>query len=242
MTVTHAMLLAAGLGTRMRPLTDRLPKALVPVQGKPLIDWALERLERAGVSQIVVNLHHLPDQLEAHVRKRWKGGLAFSPEPTLLETGGGIRQALPLLGEAPFYAINTDTIWLDGQIPALERLARQFDPERMDALLLCVPTVVAVGYEGAGDFLLAPDGRVSRRPPREVAPFVYGGLQLLHPRLFADAPEGRFSMNLLWDRAIAAGRLHGLRHDAEWFEVGRPQAIGQAEHLLYDLGFRNRAA
>ena len=241
MTVTHAMLLAAGLGTRMRPLTDRLPKPLVPVQGKALIDWAIERLEQAGVTHLVVNLHHLSQQLEAHVRGRWQGHLAFSPEPELLETGGGIRQALPLLGEAPFYAINTDTIWLDGQIPMLRRLARQFDAERMDALLLCVPTVLAVGYDGMGDFNMTADGLVKRRPSREVAPFVYGGAQLVSPRLFAGAPAGKWSVNRLWDQAIEAGRLHGLRHDGEWFEVGRPQAIGEAERVLYDLGFRKPA-
>lgn len=238
LTVTHAMLLAAGLGTRMRPLTDRMPKALVPVQGKALIDWSLERLALAGVTHLVVNLHHFPQQLEEHVRARWSGALAFSPEPELLETGGGIRQALPLLGEAPFFAINADTFWLDGQIPMLRRLAAQFDPARMDALLLCAPTVSAVGYDGPGDFLLTPDGRVSRRPQRAVAPFVYGGAQLVSPRLFEGAPAGRWSMNRLWDQAIAAERLHGMRHDGEWFEVGRPQAIGEAERLLYDLGFR----
>ena len=236
--VTHAMLLAAGLGTRLRPLTDRLPKPLVPVQGRALIDWSIERLEAAGVTHLVVNLHHLPQLVEAHVRARWRGHLAFSPEPEILETGGGIRQALPLLGTAPFYAINADTIWLDGQIPMLERLARQFDPARMDALLLCVPTVLAVGYDGMGDFMMTADGRVTRRPAREVAPFVYGGAQLVSPALFKDAPAGKWSVNRLWDQALAAGRLHGLRHDGEWFEVGRPQAIGEAERVLYDLGFR----
>lgn len=238
-TVTHAMVLAAGLGTRMRPLTDRMPKALVPVQGKPLIDWSLERLAAVGVTHLVVNLHHLPQALEAHVRKAWRGELAFSPEPELLETGGGIRQALPLLGDGPFFAINADTIWLDGQIPALRRLATQFDESRMDALLLCAATVLAHGYDGQGDFLMAPDGRLKRRPERALAPFVYGGVQLVHPRLFEGAPPGRYSVNRLWDRAIEAGRLFGLRHDGEWFEVGRPQAIGAAEHLLYDLGFRS---
>lgn len=233
-----AMLLAAGRGTRMQPLTDRTAKALVPVQGKPLIDWSLERLEAVGVTDIVVNLHHFAAKVEAHLRRRWRGGLRFSPETTLLETGGGVKQALPLLGEAPFFVINADTIWLDGQIPALRRLADQFDAERMDALLLCAPTVLAVGYEGPGDFVMAPDGRLARRPKREVAPFVYGSVQLVSPRLFADAPEGPFSTNLLWDRAIEQGRLYGLRHDAPWFEVGRPAAIGEAERVLYDLGFR----
>ncbi len=239
MKVTHAMILAAGLGTRLRPLTDRLPKAMVRVQGRPLIDWALDRLAAAEVTHLVVNLHHLPQLLEAHVTAHWQGELAFSREPELLETGGGIQQALPLLGTAPFFAINADTIWLDGQIPALQRLARQFDPASMDALLLCTPTVLATGYAGSGDFMMDADGRLTRRPERAVAPFVYSGVQLLSPRLFAGAPGGRYSMNRLYDQAIAAKRLHGLRHDGEWFEVGRPQAIGGAEQLLYDLGFRN---
>ncbi len=239
---THAMLLAAGLGTRMRPLTDRLPKALVPVQGKPLIDWSLERLEAAGVENIVVNLHHHADQLEAHLTARWKGGLAFSREPKLLETGGGIRQALPLLGEAPFFAINADTIWLEGQRPALQRMAEVFDPQQMDALLLCAPTVLAVGYGGAGDFRMTADARLVRRPEREVAPFVFASVQLLTPALFAGAPEGAFSMNRLFDAAIERERLFGLRHEAEWFEVGTPGAVEAAEFLLRDLGFPARAA
>lgn len=239
---THAMLLAAGLGTRMRPLTDRLPKALVPVQGRPLIDWSLERLEAAGVERIVVNLHHHAEQLEAHVKARWKRDLAFSREPRLLETGGGIRAALPLLGEAPFFAINADTIWLDGQRPALQRLAETFDPARMDALLLCAPTVMAIGYGGPGDFQMAADGRLRRRPEREVAPFVFASVQILTPGLFEGAPEGPFSMNRLYDAAIERERLVGLRHEAEWFEVGTPSAVEAAEYVLRDLGFRDLAA
>ena len=239
---THAMLLAAGLGTRMRPLTDRLPKALVPVQGRPLIDWSLERLEAAGVENLVVNLHHHADQLEAHLAARWRGGLQFSREPRLLETGGGLKAALPLLGEAPFFAINADTIWLDGQRPALERLAEAFEPERMDALLLCAPTVLSVGYHGAGDFRMDADGRLVRRPEREVAPFVFASVQILDPAIFAGAPEGAFSMNRLYDRAIERERLFGLRHEAEWFEVGTPGAVAAAEFVLRDLGFRAEAA
>lgn len=239
---THAMLLAAGLGTRMRPLTDALPKALVPVRGRPLIDWVLERLEAAGVANIVVNLHHHADQLEAHLRRAWRGGLAFSPEATLLETGGGIKQALPLLGEGSFFAINADTIWLDGQRPALARLAETFEPARMDALLLCSPASLAVGHEGRGDFLMSAHGLLSRRPERQVAPFIYASVQLLTPALFADTPDGPFSMNLLFDRAIERGRLYGLRHEAEWFDIGRPAAIDAAELVLGDLGFRAQAA
>jgi len=236
------MLLAAGLGKRMMPLTQDRPKALVDVRGVPLIDWALERVERFGIGHVVVNLHSFAAPLEAHLRRRWRGRLDLSHEETLLETGGGIRRCLPLLGPDPFFAINADTIWLDGAVPALERMAAAFDPERMDLLLLCAPTATAIGYGGPGDFLMGPDGRLKRRPEREQAPFVYASVQLVHPRLFEGTPEGPFSMNLLFDRAIAAGRLFGIRHEAEWFEVGTPAAVEAAELVLDDLGFRKQAA
>jgi len=236
------MLLAAGLGKRMLPLTQDRPKALVEVRGSPLIDWALERVERFGIEHAVVNLHAFAEPLAQHLQRRWRGRLDLSHEATLLETGGGIRKCLPLLGPEPFFAINADTIWLDGAVPALERMARAFDAERMDLLLLCAPVSAAIGYNGAGDFLMAPDGRLKRRPEREQAPFVYASVQLVHPRLFDGAPEGPFSMNLLFDRAIAAGRLYGIRHEAEWFEVGTPGAVAAAELVLDDLGFRKQAA
>lgn len=236
------MLLAAGLGRRMMPLTRDRPKALVEVHGMPLIDWALERLERFGIEQIAVNLHSFAPQLEAHLHRRWKGKLDLSHEATLLDTGGGIRRCLPYLGTDPFFAINADTIWLDGAVPALERMARAFDPERMDALLLCAPVSAAIGYSGSGDFLMGPDGRLKRRPEREQAPFVFASVQLLHPRLFEGSPDGAFSMNRLFDRAIAAGRFFGIRHEAEWFEVGTKAAVEQAELVLDGLGFRKQAA
>lgn len=242
MRPTKAMLLAAGLGKRMEPLTKDRPKALVEVAGLPLIDWALATLERFGITEIAVNLHHHGEVLEAHLRRRWHGTVHFSHEPELLETGGGIKKALPLLGDEPFFAINADTIWLDGSTPALERMVTAFDPARMDVLLLCAPIVTAVGYHGQGDFLMTPDGRLLRRPEREQAPFVYASVQLLHPRLFDSAPEGAFSMNLLYDRAIEAERLFGIRHEAEWFEVGTPAAVEEAELVLDDLGFRKQAA
>lgn len=237
-----AMLLAAGLGRRMMPLTQDRPKALVQVHGTPLFDWALERLERFGIGRIAVNLHSFAPLLEAHVMRRWKGELHLSHEEKLLDTGGGIRACLPFLGADPFFAINADTIWLDGAVPALERMTRAFDPERMDALLLCAPVSAAIGYSGSGDFLMAADGRLQRRPEREQAPFVFASVQLLHPRLFENTPEGAFSMNLLFTRAIEAGRLFGIRHEAEWFEVGTKAAVEQAELVLDDLGFRKQAA
>jgi len=237
-----AMLLAAGLGRRMLPLTQDRPKALVEVAGLPLIDWALERLERFGIDHAVANLHAFAPLLEAHLRRRWRSRLDLSHEPTLLDTGGGIRKCLPMLGHDPFFAINADTIWLDGAVPALERMAESFDPERMDALLLCAPVSAAIGYGGSGDFLMAPDGRLKRRPEREQAPFVFASVQLLHPRLFEGAPDGPFSMNLLFDRAIAAGRFSGIRHEAEWFEVGTAAAVAAAQQVLDALGFRKQAA
>lgn len=236
------MLLAAGLGRRMMPLTQDRPKALVEVHGTALIDWALERLERFGIEHIAVNLHSFAPLLEAHLRRRWRGQLDLSHEEKLLDTGGGIRRCLPFLGADPFFAINADTIWLDGAVPALERMAQAFDPERMDALLLCAPVSTAIGYSGSGDFLMAPDGRLKRRPEREQAPFVYASVQLVHPRLFENTPEGPFSMNRLFDRAIEAGRFFGMRHEAEWFEVGTKAAVEQAELVLDDLGFRKQAA
>jgi MurNAc alpha-1-phosphate uridylyltransferase len=236
------MLLAAGLGRRMLPLTQDRPKALVEVAGVPLIDWALERLERFGIQQIAVNLHSFAPLLEAHLKRSWRGKLDLSHEPTLLDTGGGIKKCLPHLGGDPFFAINADTIWLDGAVPALERMAQAFDPERMDALLLCAPVSAAIGYSGQGDFLMTPEGRLKRRPEREQAPFVFASVQLLHPRLFEGAPDGSFSMNRLFDRAIASGRFYGIRHEAEWFEVGTAAAVASAQQVLDDLGFRKQAA
>jgi N-acetyl-alpha-D-muramate 1-phosphate uridylyltransferase len=236
------MLLAAGLGRRMMPLTQDRPKALVEVRGVPLIDWALERLEHFGIDHIAVNLYSFAPLLEAHLRRRWHGKLDLSHEEKLLDTGGGIRACLPYLGSDPFFAINADTIWLDGAVSALERMTRAFDPEQMDALLLCSPVSAAVGYTGSGDFLMGPDGRLRRRPEREQAPFVFASVQLLHPRLFEGSPEGPFSMNLLFNRAIQAGRFFGIRHEAEWFEVGTKAAVEQAEQVLDDLGFRKQAA
>jgi len=228
-----AMVLAAGLGTRMRPLTDRMPKPLVRVQGKPLIDHVLDRLAEAGVALAVVNVHHFAEQLIDHLENRGAPQIVISDERgLLLDTGGGVVKALPALGDAPFFHLNADTIWIDGVRPNLLRLADVFDPSKMDALLLLAPTAGSVGYSGRGDFTMASDGTLRRRAEREVAPFVYAGVAILTRRLLDQAPEGAFSLTRLFDRAAEAGRLHGLRLDGLWMHVGTPDAIGAAEAAI----------
>ncbi|MBM3517836.1 MAG: nucleotidyltransferase family protein [Alphaproteobacteria bacterium] len=230
------MVLAAGLGTRLRPLTDHRPKPLVQIAGTAMIDHVLDRLAAAGVRRAVVNLHYRGDLLRAHLSGRREPAVVFSDETdALLETGGGVKQALSLLGPAPFFAINGDVFWLDGVVPALTRLARAFDPERTDALLLVQSTVSAIGYDGAGDYFLTADGALRRRRAVEVAPFAFAGVQLLHPRLFATAPASAFSLNVLYHRAEATGRLAGLRHDGVWIHIGRPHDLVAAEAALAAL-------
>ena len=231
-----AMVLAAGLGERMRPITDTLPKPLVPVRGRPMLDIILDRLTDAGVTKAVVNLHYLGEMIAEHLSGRDAPAVVFSREDDRLETGGGIRKALSLLGEDAFFALNGDVCWLDGLTPALRRLAAAWDDEKMDALLLLHPTAFALGYEGVGDYVMAPDGRLRRRREREVAPFIFAGIQILHPRLFADAPEGSFSLNILYDKAQEQGRLWGIRHDGEWFHVGTPESLREVEDALHHLG------
>jgi MurNAc alpha-1-phosphate uridylyltransferase len=227
------MVLAAGMGVRMRPLTDKIPKPLVAVAGKPLIDHVLDRLAEAGVETAVVNVHHLAGQIERHLAGRQTPRIVISDERNaLLDTGGGVVKALPVLGTAPFFHLNADTIWIDGVRPNLLRLAGMFDSDRMDALLLLAATSTSVGYAGRGDFAMAPDGRLARRPEREVAPFVYAGVAILNPALFSTAPPGAFSLNLLFDRAIEAGRLYGLRLEGVWMHVGTPEAIAAAETAI----------
>jgi MurNAc alpha-1-phosphate uridylyltransferase len=232
------MVMAAGLATRLRPITDNLPKALVPVLGVPMLDVVLNRLRDAGVRRVVINLHHLGEQIRAHLKGRTDLEILYSEEPEILETGGGIVQALPLLGEDPFFTVNAKIIWLNGKTDALHRLAAAWDDARMDALLLLQPTVTAVGYGGVGDFTLDQEGRVRRRREWQVAPFLYAGIQLCHPRLFRGAPQGRFSTNILWDRAIEEGRLYGLRHDGEWYHVSTPQHLAEVERHLSFHGIR----
>jgi MurNAc alpha-1-phosphate uridylyltransferase len=230
--IERAMVLAAGVGQRMRPLTDSKPKALIEVAGRSLVDRALDRLQDAGVQSCVVNLHHMAALLQRHLQARSAPQIVFSSEETLLETGGGVKQALPLLGQQPFYVVNCDALWLDGPSPTLELLARLWDDARMDALLLLQPAVAAIGYDGPGDYFMEPDGLLRRRIEERVAPFVFTGVQILSPRLFDGAPEGAFSLRDLYDRAQEAGRLHGLRNDGLWFHVGTPGAVALAEAAL----------
>ena len=229
-TPTHAMVLAAGLGLRMRPLTLTLPKPLLEIAGRTMLDRVLDHLDAVGCAHKVVNLHWLGETVRRHLAGR--ADIAFSEEPDLLETGGGVAQALPLLGSGPFYVCNADIVWRDGPYSALARLADSFDPVRMDGLLLLQPVEKAFGYEGLGDFHLSDSGRLSRRRPQERAPLLFSGVQILHPRLFADSPKGAFSLNLLYDRAMAAGRLFGLIHDGGWYHIGTPQALADAAPLL----------
>ena len=227
------MVLAAGLGLRMRPITERMPKPLVMVGGKTLIDFGLDRLAAAGVESVVVNVHHFPDAIERHLASRQRPRIIISDERAgLLGTGGGVVKALPMLGDAPFFHLNSDSIWIDGVRPNLERLTEAFDPDAMDALLLLAPVTISIGYAGRGDFAMAADGRLRRRTEREVVPFVYAGAALLSPALFARAPAGEFSLNALFDRAIEGGRLHGLRLEGLWMHIGTPEAIAEAEAAL----------
>ncbi len=231
-----AMILSAGYGTRMQPITNHLPKPLVELRGRSLLDRILDRLDAVGVETAVVNLHHLGHMIEAHLKDRKTPKIVFSPEDSILETGGGIRQALPLLGDRPFYALNGDVCWLDGLTPALARLAAAWDSDKMDLLMLLEPTVYAFGYErDNGDYSMDPEGRLQRRGEGEVAPFIYAGIQIIHPRLFEGSPEGAFSMNLLFDKAEADGRLWGLRHDGHWYHVGTPESLEAVDAALYDL-------
>lgn len=227
-----AIVLAAGRGKRMGTLTASLPKPLIPVEGRALIDHVLDRLAAAGVRRAVVNLHYRGDAIAEHLAPRRDIEIEFSRESEALETGGGIAKALPLLG-AVFYAINADIFWLDAATPALQQLAAAFDPARDDALLLMQPTARAAGYEGRGDFMLDPAGVVRRRAETEVAPFVFAGVEILHRRLFNGAPDGAFSINRLWDAAIERGRLRGLVHDGEWYHVGTPDGLALAEARVH---------
>jgi len=228
-----AMVLAAGYGQRMRPLTLTRPKPLVEVAGKSLIDYGFDRLRAAGVEEAVVNVHYLPEQIEAWAARQSSPRITISNERgVILDTGGGVAKALPRLGAEPFFVINSDSFWVDDGTPALDRLRAAWDDQAMDCLLLLAPLERTVGYDGKGDFVRGPDGRLARRATSEGTPLAYIGGYLVHPRLFTGAPEGAFSMNLLWDRAIAAGRLFGVEHSGRWLHVGTPEAIGLAEAAL----------
>lgn len=232
-SIHQAMVLAAGLGTRMRPITDKLPKPLVKVAGRTMLDFGLDKLAAAGVVRAVVNVHHFADKVEAHLAHRKHPAITISDERgELLETGGGIKKALALLEDAPFFVYNSDSMWIEGTRPNFARLAEAWDSERMDILLMLSPTVDAVGYHGSGDFTMEASGRLTRRLEKRIAPFVYAGVAITHPSVFEGAPEGPFSFNLLFDRAIAEGRLYGMRMEGQWLHVGTPEAIDQAEEAI----------
>lgn len=230
-----AMVMAAGLGKRMRPLTASRPKPLVEVAGRALVDHVLDRLKAAGVAKAVVNVHYLAGALEAHLRNRVEGiEIAVSDErKQLLETGGGLKRALPLIDADPFLVVNSDNLWVDGPLDTLRLLASGWDEARMDALLLLVPLARANCHGGRGDFHMNAAGALKRRRANGVAPFVYTGIQMVSKRLFESAlPDGPFSTNLLWDRAIAAGRCFGAVHQGLWFDIGRPDTIARTEAIL----------
>lgn len=231
--VKTAMVLAAGLGTRMRPLTNTIPKPLVPLAAKPLLDHVLDRLALAGVEKAVVNVHCMADQIEAHLARRTNPQIVISDErDVLLDTGGGVVNALGKLGDASFFIHNSDSVWVEGAAPCLEQMARMWNPDSMDTLMLLAPCATTLGYDGHGDFGMDAGGLVRRPLAGARAPFVFTGVSLAHPRLFEGAPEGKFSLNVLWDRAIAQGRAYGLRHDGIWMHVGTPEAVREAEECI----------
>jgi len=228
----RAMVLAAGLGTRMRPLTEATAKPLLTVAGRSLIDRALDHLADAGVETVVVNTHWQAERVRAALASRTRPAIIESHEESLLETGGGVARALSHLGAAPFFVVNGDAFWLDGATAALARLAAAFDPEACDAVLLVHRTAQLPAYTGRGDFAVDPLGRVRRPREREIVPYLFAGVQLASPALFACAPAGPFSTNLLWDRAISAGRLRAVVHDGVWLHLSTPEDLAEAERLM----------
>lgn len=234
--IETAMVLAAGYGKRMRPLTDTIPKPMVRLAGRPLIDHVLDRLAEAGVREAVVNVHYLADVLEAHLAERTEPpAIAISDErDALLDTGGGVKKALDRLGPDGFVIQNSDSVWIEDGEQNLARLASLWEPARMDALLLLADAQGSLGYGGRGDFTLDEQGRLKRRAPDDTAPCVFAGVSIAHPRLFADSPRGAFSLNPLWDRAIARGRLFGATLKGEWMHIGTPEALEAAERRLRD--------
>jgi len=234
--IDTAMVMAAGHGTRMRPLTDMTPKALIKVAGKPMVDHAIDRLKAAGITRIVVNIHAFADQMRAHLAARTDVEIIISDESdAILETGGGIRKALGLLGDKPIVTHNCDSIWVEGMGKTLPRLLERFDADEMDALLVLAVTANIVGDVARGDFSMAADGSIAWREPRSVAPFMYTGVQVIKPQLFARIDETAFSTTRVWDGLIEEGRAYGLRHDGVWMHVGTPAALEDAEAFLRDL-------
>ena len=237
---TRAMIMAAGLGTRMAPLTLERPKPLVPLNGKPLIDHVIERLVQGGVNFIVVNVHYKADQLIAHLEERRARDkrveiLISNETGAILDTGGGIAKALPEFKGEPFFTYNSDSVWVEGMGSAMARMRARWNSETMDALMLLAPCATSIGYDGRGDFEMDPWGSLKRRAEMNLAPFVWTGLQILNPRLFDTAPKGRFSINRLWDESIEKQRLFGVRLDGVWIHVGTPEGLTEAEAFLRDL-------
>jgi MurNAc alpha-1-phosphate uridylyltransferase len=233
------MIMAAGLGTRMRPLTNSIPKPLVKVHGRALIDHVIDRLVATGVKLIVVNVHYMADQLTAYLAKRKDVEIRISDETVeLLDSGGGIYKALSHFEGEAFFHANSDTVWAEGTGHALDKLKAAWDPDRMDALMLLAPTVNTVCYDGSGDFMMDSEGLLSRVPEKRIAPFVWMSMEILHPRLFDEVPaEKKFSVNPLWDKAIAKKRLYGQRLDGVWMHIDRPDAIAASEAFLADRQF-----
>jgi MurNAc alpha-1-phosphate uridylyltransferase len=227
------MVLAAGLGKRMRPLTTNIPKPLVRLKGRALIDHVLDRLAAAGVARAVVNVHYLADALEAHLKPRKTPQIVISDERgQILDTGGGVVHALPMLGSGPFLIHNSDSVWIEGVGSNLHRLFAAWDSAAMDGLMLLASAATSLGYEGQGDFVMGNDGRLIRRGERQMAPFVFTGVSIAHPRMFEGAPQGAFSLNAPWDVAIEKGRLYGIRLDGLWMHVGTPEALTEAERWI----------
>lgn len=236
MKIKRAMVMAAGKGTRMRPLTDTLPKPLVPFMGEALIDHVLDRLEKAGIEEVIVNVHHFADKLEAHLARRGFPRIVISDErDRLLDTGGGAKHALHLLGEEPIITFNSDSVWVEGWGENLKNLIEGFEPESMDALLMIADASRTIGYVGRGDFHMDPLGRLTRRGSSETVPYMFAGVQIIKPQLFAEGPEGAFSTNLIWDRLMEEGRLFGQRMSGVWMHVGTPEDLASAEEFIRDL-------
>lgn len=235
-TIHTAMIMAAGYGKRMAPLSDTVPKPLIPLAGKPLIDHALDRIAAAGIRTAIVNVHYLADQIEAHLAGRTMPRIVISDErELLLETGGGIRKALPLLGTDPILTFNSDSVWVEGRGSNLQRLIAAWDPDRMDALLMLAPTVNTIGEVNRGDFSMDQTGRLKRRPDAGTVPFMFAGVQIIKPELFKDGPSDPFSTNLIWDRLLESERLYGQRMEGMWMHVGTPGDLARAENFLQDL-------
>jgi len=236
MQIKRAMVMAAGKGTRMQPLTDTMPKPLVPLAGGPLIDHVLDRLEEAGIEEVIVNTHYFADMLEAHLAARRSPRIVLSDERAeLLDTGGGAKKALPLLGDEPIITFNSDSVWVEEGSNTIRSLMDAFDPERMDALLLLAEVKSTIGFVGHGDFEQDAEGRLIRRKPDGTAPFMFAGVQIIKPALFADGPHGPFSTNLIWDRLLPEGRLFGHCMQGTWMHVGTPEDLAKAEAFLHDL-------